>query len=196
LLSIGRPDEAEQQVARIVEDDPLCQMWYYTMAISLAALGREDDALGAIRRAVELDPQFWLGWTLQGLLHAVHGRDAESLQCAEKGIAGAPWAPVANGVMAAALTNADRANDAEPLLNVLRSNPSVGSIGMTYYYLARGDIERVIEWAGTAADQRVASLVTILVRPFEPRLRTSPEWPALLKRLNLAPTSTAATARL
>ena len=187
LFSIGRPDEAAQHVARIIDDDPLCQMWHYTKALTLAALGREDEALDAIRRAVELDSQFWIGWMLQSLLHSVQGRHAESLHCAEKAIAAAPWAPIANGAMAAALANTGRPADAEPMLDGLRSNASTGPLGMAYYSLARGDIDGAVEWAGAAADQRVASLVTIVIRPFEPRLRTSPGWPALLKKLNLTP---------
>ena len=187
LFSIGRPDEAAQHVARIIDDDPLCQMWHYTKALTLAALGREDEALDATRRAVELDSQFWIGWMLQSLLHSVQGRHAESLHCAEKAIAAAPWAPIANGAMAAALANTGRPADAEPMLDGLRSNASTGPLGMAYYSLARGDIDGAVEWAGAAADQRVASLVTIVIRPFEPRLRTSPGWPALLKKLNLTP---------
>jgi serine/threonine-protein kinase len=168
LFSIGRPDEAAQHVARIIDDDPLCQMWHYTKALTLAALGREDEALDAIRRAVELDSQFWIGWMLQSLLHSVQGRHAESLHCAEKAIAAAPWAPIANGAMAAALANTGRPADAEPMLDGLRSNASTGPLGMAYYSLARGDIDGAVEWAGAAADQRVASLVTIVIRPFEP----------------------------
>jgi eukaryotic-like serine/threonine-protein kinase len=187
LFSIGRPDEAAQHVARIIDDDPLCQMWHYTQALTLAALGREDEALDAIRRAVELDSQFWIGWMLQSLLHSVQGRHAESLHCAEKAIAAAPWAPIANGAMAAALVNTGRPADAEPMLDGLRSNASSGPLGMAYYSLARGDMDGAVEWAGAAADQRVASLVTIVIRPFEPRLRTSHGWPALLKKLNLTP---------
>jgi serine/threonine-protein kinase len=187
LFSIGRPDEAAQHVARIIDDDPLCQMWHYTQALTLAALGREDEALDAIRRAVELDSQFWIGWMLQSLLHSVQGRHAESLHCAEKAIAAAPWAPIANGAMAAALANTGRPADAEPMLDGLRSNASTGPLGMAYYSLARGDMDGAVEWAGAAADQRVASLVTIVIRPFEPRLRTSHGWPALLKKLNLTP---------
>ena len=187
VFSVGRPEEARHLVAQIIEDDPLCQMWYFTQAIMLAALGREDEAIGALRRALELDPQFWIGWMFQGLLHALHGRHAESLHCAEKSIAGAPWAPGANGLMAAVLVNTDRASDAEPMLNALGDNASVGPLGMTYYFLARGDMERAVESAGKAADQRIASLVTILIRPFEPRMRTAPGWPALLKKLNLTP---------
>jgi tetratricopeptide (TPR) repeat protein len=187
VFSIGRPEQARQLVAEIIEDDPLCLMWHFTLALTLAALGREDEANGALRRALELDPQFWIGWMLQGLLHALHGRHAESFDCAEKSLASAPWAPGANGLMAAVYANAGRASDAEPMLNALHSHASAGPLGMAYHFLARGDMDRAVEWASKGADQRIASLVTIRVRPFEPRLPTSPAWPALLKKLNLTP---------
>ena len=64
LFSIGRATEAKQQMDRVVEEDPLSQMWRYIMSVTLSALGRDDEALCEIRKAVELDPQFWLGWTL------------------------------------------------------------------------------------------------------------------------------------
>ena len=187
LLSIGRPAEARRQHDRVIDEDPLSQMWHYTSAVSLLALGSEEAALNECRRSVELDPQFWVGWMLQGLIHALHGRHPESLQCAETAVASAARAPVAIGPMAAALVNTGRTVDAEPLLDELRSNTATGPIGMAYFHLARGDMDGAVEWAGKAADQRVASLVTIFVRPFEPRLRHAAGWPALLKTLNLAP---------
>jgi len=185
LLSIGRLAEARRQHERVIEEDPLSQMWHYTAALALLALGSEEAALNECRKSVELDPQFWVGWMLLGLIHALHGRHAESMQCAEKAVAGAARAPVAIGLMAAALVNTGRTVDAEPLLDELRSNTPTGPIGLAYFYLARGDMDGAVEWAGKAADQRVASLVTILIRPFESRLRTSAGWPALLKKLNL-----------
>jgi serine/threonine-protein kinase len=187
LFSMGRATEAKQQMDRVVEEDPLSQMWRYTMSVTLAGSGRDDEALRESRKAVELDPQFWLGWTFQSLLHAFHGQHAESLTCAEKGIAGAAWASQAIGAMAAALANMDRTVDAEPLLATLQSDTSVGPLGLVCYSVARGDVDSAVEWAEKAADQRIASLVTLLIRAFEPRLNKSAGWPALLKKLNLTP---------
>jgi len=187
LFSMGRATEAKQQMDRVVEEDPLSQMWRYSMSVTLAGSGRDDEALRESRKAVELDPQFWLGWTFQSLLHAFHGQHAESLTCAEKGIAGAAWASQAIGAMAAALANMDRTVDAEPLLATLQSDTSVGPLGLVCYSVARGDVDSAVEWAEKAADQRIASLVTLLIRAFEPRLNKSAGWPALLKKLNLTP---------
>ena len=48
-------------------------------------------------------------------------------------------------------------------------------------------MDGAVEWTDKAADQRVASLVTIMIRPFEPRLRHAAGFPALLKKMNLTP---------
>jgi tetratricopeptide (TPR) repeat protein len=160
------------------------------LALLLLALGSEERALNECQKSVELDQQFWVGWMLQGVIHALRGRHTESMHSAEQAVARAARAPVAVGLMAAALVNTGRTVDAEPLLDELRSNTPTGPIGMAYYYLARGDMDGAVEWAGAAAEQRVASLVTILIRPFEPRLRTANAFPALLKKLNLAPATT------
>jgi tetratricopeptide (TPR) repeat protein len=191
LLSIGRPDEAQRWHEQIIEEDPLSQMWHYTLAVSLLALGSDDAALNECRRSIELDPQFWIGWMLQGVIHALHGRHAESMRCAEQAMATAARAPLATGVLAAALVAAGRTMDAEPLLEELRRNTATGPLGLAYYHLARGDMDGVVEWAGAAAAQRVASLITIVIRPFEPRLKHAAGWPALLKTLNLGPASIA-----
>ena len=187
LFSIGRPAEGKRQHDRVIEEDPLSQMWRYTVSLILHGCGLENDALNECRNSVELDAQFWLGWAFLGLLHGVHGRHAESLRCAEKAIAAAPWAPLAIGVTAAARMNADRTTDAEPLLDTLRDDPLNGPMGLAYYNLMRGDIDSAVECAGKAADQRFVSLVTIFIRPFERRLEKSAGWPALLEKLRLTP---------
>ena len=185
LLSIGRANEARQQMVRVIEEDPLCQMWRFSMALALLGLGLDDEALDAARKSVELDPQFWIGWMLLGLLHAINGRHAEALPCAEKAIAGGPFAPMSIGVMAGALANVDQPEKAEPLIATLRADSHGGPMGLAFHSLARGDLDGAVHWAGKTAEQRFTSLTTVLLRPFEPRLRTSAGWPALLKKLNL-----------
>jgi tetratricopeptide (TPR) repeat protein len=172
---------------RVIEEDPMGQMWRYGMSLTLMSLGLEDQAIEQCRKSVELDPQFWIGWFLLATYHSLHGRHAEALHCAEAAFSIAHWAPMALGVKAGALANTGRMTEAEPLLEALRSESSTGAIGLAYYSLARGDLDSAVESAGQAADQRMASLVTIFIRPFEPRLRTSPGWPALMTKLNLTP---------
>jgi tetratricopeptide (TPR) repeat protein len=187
LVSVGRVAEGKRQMDRVVDEDPLGQMWRFTMSLTLLALGLEDEGVIQCRKSVELDPQFWLGWYLLGIYHALQGRYGEAFQCADRASAIAPWASMPIGVKAAALAHMDRAAEAELLLDTLRGDSINGPFGLAYYSLVRGDVDGAVAWAGQAADQRFASLVTIFVRPFESRLRTAPGWPALLKKMNLEP---------
>jgi serine/threonine-protein kinase len=186
LFSTGRIDEARRQIERVLEEDPLCQMWHNMHSYVLQGAGLTDEAIEAMRRAVDLDPQFWWGWMQLGLLCGISGRHSEALHCAEKSVAAAPWSPYSMGLMAGALENLGQHERAEPLLTALRADASRGPTGLACWSVLRGDIEGAVDWVGKAADQRFTGVVMILIRVFEPLLRQSVRWPALLKKINLA----------
>jgi eukaryotic-like serine/threonine-protein kinase len=186
LFATGRADEARLQLSRVIEEDPLCQMWRLMRANLLPSVGLEDEALDDARKAVELDPGFWIGWADLGLLYARRHQHSEAMRCAERAMAGAPWCPYSIGVMAAALANEGQATSAEPLLVALQGDAYAGPVGLAVYFLARGEIEQAVEWSAKAADQRFPAFIPRVIRPFEPSLRRSAAWPAVLKRMNLA----------
>jgi len=186
LFAIGRPEDARQQNARVIDEDPLCPIWLYLRAQVLQSLGLDDEALDASRKVVEIDPQFWIGWTQLGLRYSIHGRHAEALDCAEKGYATAPGSAYGAGVMAAAFANAGQTEKAAPLVDRLRGDSYAGPLGLSVYYLARGEVDRAAECLGKAVDQRYPFIIPMVFRPFEPRLRQSAAWPALLRKVNLA----------
>ena len=186
LFATGRTDEARLQLSRVIEEDPLCQMWRLMRANLLPSAGLEHEALDDARKAVELDPDFWLGWADLGLLCARRHQHTEAMQCAERAMAGAPWCPYSIGVMAAALANEGQATRAEPLLAALQGDAYGGPVGLAVYFLARGEIEQAVEWSAKAAERRFPAFIPRLIRTFEPSLRHSPAWPAVLKKMNLA----------
>jgi serine/threonine-protein kinase len=185
LSAVGRASDARNEHARVLDEDPLCQTWYVGASSALLALGLEEQALAAARKSVEIDPDFWFGWMWLGALHAVRRQHEEALPCAEKAIARASWAPYAIGLMAAALSNVHRSDDAEPYLARLRGDPYGGPAGLAMYCVARHDVDQALEWASRAVDQRYTGFLVGVLRPFEPLLRLSAAWPALLKRMNL-----------
>lgn len=97
----------------------------------------------------------------------------------------APWCPYSIGVMAAAFANEGQASRAEPLLAALQGDAYGGPVGFVVYFLARGDIEKAVEWSAKAAGQRFPAFIPRLIRAFEPSLRRSPAWPGVLKKMNL-----------
>jgi hypothetical protein len=88
--------------------------------------------------------------------------------------------------MAGALANEGQANRAEPLIVALRDDAYGGPVGLAVYFLARGEIEQAVEWSAKAAEQRFPAFIPRLIRTFEPSLRRSAAWPAVLKKMNLA----------
>jgi TolB-like protein/predicted Ser/Thr protein kinase len=186
LFATGRTDEARRQLSRVIDEDPLCQMWRLMRANVLPGAGLEHEALDDARKAVELDPGFWLGWADLGLLYARRHQHPEAMQCAERAMAGAPWCPYSIGVMAAALANQGEVNEAQSLLVALRGDAYGGPVGLAVYSLARGEIEQAVAWSAKAVEQRFPAFIPRVIRAFEPSLRRSAAWPDVLKRMNLA----------
>jgi tetratricopeptide (TPR) repeat protein len=187
LLAIGRGNEGLAEHRHVLDEDPLCQTWHYTTGATLHALGRDEEALAEMQKAVEIDPDFWLGWVWLGAFQAVQQQHDQSLSCAEKAIARAPWSPYAMGLIAAALLNVGRSGDAEPYLAQLRADSYGGPAGLALHHVARGDADQAVEAASKAVERRYTIILGTLLRPFEPVFRQSAAWPALLKKMNLLP---------
>ena len=187
LQSVGRARDAQLNQARVIDEDPLCQMWHVMHANILEGLGRGDEALAEFKTAVALDPNFWFGAAQLGVAHGVRGQHAEAMRCAEHAIASAPWSPFSMGLMAGASENVGQAERAEPLLAALRSDAYGGPAGLMCYALVRRDVALAVECVRLAARQRFPTFIPVWVRPYEPLLRQSPAWPDALKAMNLTP---------
>jgi tetratricopeptide (TPR) repeat protein len=152
----------------------------------LSSLGQYDEALVTIQKAVELDPQFWWGWMTLGLLQGTLRQHPESLRCAEKAYAGAAWSPYSIGLLAGTLMNAGETEKAEGLLVKLQADSDRASIGLNCFYLVRGEIDKALECATRALDERCFAVITIIIRPYETLFRRSSAWPVLLRKMNLS----------
>jgi tetratricopeptide (TPR) repeat protein len=171
---------------RVLDEDPLSQMWHCMLTSVLSSMGQYDEALVTIQKAVALDPQFWWGWMTLGLLHGTLRQHPESLRCAEKAYAGAAWSPYSIGLLAGTLMNAGETEKAEALLVKLQADSDRASIGLTCFYLVRGEIDKALECAARALDERCFAVITIIIRPYETLFRKSSAWPVLLRKMNLS----------
>jgi eukaryotic-like serine/threonine-protein kinase len=189
LEPLGRAGEALEHMRQVIELDPLCQMWHFVAATVLGALGRDAEAVAACERAVELDPQFWFGWWELGMRHATQGRPVPTLDCARKASAGAPWSPLSIGLLAGALEVAGETGEAKALLDRVQADPYRHPVARFCYHLVRRDKDSAVDALGRAVENRFTSIIVTSIRPFEPYLRQSSGWPALLKKMNLTEAS-------
>jgi serine/threonine-protein kinase len=184
LQSTGRIAEARQQMERVIDEDPLCQMWHYMYSLVLRTQGLHEESLACNRKAVELDPQFWIGWMQLGLGHAIAGRHDDARRCAEKAYSLAPWAPQAIAVMAAAYANTGNSEQADVLLAALHGDAPGGPMGLAVYHICVGDAEQAAEWVKSSVE-RFSGGIILVIRPFQLQLRNTRAWPSILKALNL-----------
>jgi TolB-like protein len=186
LFSLGRFEGALTDLTRVIDEDPLCQMWRMMRANLLAGMGRVDEAIDEARRAVELDPTFWVGWLDLGVLLAIGRHHDEAHACAARAMAAAPWSPLSIGLMAATLANGGRTAEGDALLATLPGDAYGGPLAHAISSLARGDNEAAAEWAVKTVEQRFPSAIPRLVRQFEPQLRPTAAWPRVLQAAKLA----------
>ena len=90
-------------------------------------------------------------------------------------------------MMAGMLANIGQPERAAPLLDSLRADVHGGPVGLFVDSVTRSDTNAAVRWAIKAADVRFPAFIPIWVRAFEPVLRESADWPAVLKAMNLAP---------
>ena len=70
LLPIGRADEAVEECARALREDPLDLLGRVRFAQCLEAARRHDDASAELRRVLELDEDLWFTHFILGLATA------------------------------------------------------------------------------------------------------------------------------
>ena len=184
LFAIGRTEEAYREMQRVLEQDPLGQIWHHCLAQVLSAMRLDIEAVAAFRKAVALDPGYWWGAVSLGIFHAKLGQYTEAREYADRGYAAAPWCPYSIGLLAGLMRNAGETKQAEELLSRLRSDFRE-PVGLAVCHLVCGEIDKAVEWFGTAVDQRFAVVISTVIRPFEPLLRQSSAWPGLLKKMKL-----------
>lgn len=185
LLPVGRYDEAAQQCARALEEDPLDVMGRLRYAQCLRAAGRIAEAQREQRRALELDEGLWFSHFLIGLDHLIDGEDDEALRHIERAHALAPWSPSAAGLRAAILMiTGDRQRSTGILEQMEADRTFPAALGLAIYHLLCSDVDTCADWTERAIADRHPAIFYFLTHASA--LRRSHRWPALAKQLQLS----------
>ena len=181
LLPIGRFDEAVDEMARGLQEDPLNLLYRHHYAIGLRHCGRLSEAEDELRRVLEIDAGFPLALASLASLCAQQGRLDEALSLTERAYVLTPWAHPIIGQLAALRVLAGTAS-AQPLLETLGSGQMYGAAaGLAMFHAMRGEFQLAAPWAERAIEERYPPLLRIV----GPLLRPTPVWPLLAKRMNL-----------
>jgi TolB-like protein/predicted Ser/Thr protein kinase len=182
LLSMGRTEDAVEELKRAVLEDPLNLLFRAVLAGCLMAAGRFEDALTEARRILELDENSPLAYSSLAANYAYRGLFNEALPLAEKACSLMPWNLQAIGTFAAVLQRTGNTKRAEEVLQKLRNAPEAYGAprGLTMFHLLCGEIDQAADWFEKAIEQRDPAMPGLGYR-----FRSSPRWPALAKLMNL-----------
>ena len=189
LSSLGRFEDAEIQIARGFELEPLSSTVMHGAMMNSVLGGRYAEAIERGIRGIENDPHYFLIRTWLGLAYEMTGEHREAIQQQEKAVElcdrSVSW--VTGSLGHAYGTAGDRAR-AEEILKKLLDLDQRGSVdpyGIASVYLGLGDRENALRCIERAAETRGLLPVMIKGDPRYKSLHSEPRYQAALRKLNL-----------
>jgi eukaryotic-like serine/threonine-protein kinase len=183
LVTMGRLEEAEEQITRARELDPLSPMINTTIGVPSFYARQYDRALAAFQRAAEIGPDFWLTHIWLGWTYSETGRYAEAVAefQREKDLGALKYGGLGYAYARAGDHQAAREVLAEALKKAERQYLSSHAIAIIY--AALGEKDQAFRWLDRALSERDEEMTIIKVDPRLDSLRTDVRFDRLVERV-------------
>ena len=181
LVAAGRFDEAEWEMRRATELDPLSLIANAALGWVLYHAGSHQAALEQLALAEELNPEFelvylWRGWTLESM-----GDYAGAIAALRENVARSAGSAIGVASLARALALNGEVQEARELLDGLHAQGAyLPSYEVAKAYVALADKEAAERWLQRAYTQRSHSMVFLQVDPQLQGMRESPGYQTLI----------------
>ena len=183
---MGRMREAEQQVDRLLNEDPHNLFFGNVAGAYLLAAGKPKEAEARQKQVLELDSNYWLPWGWLSFQYLREGRLAEAIEMAERARSLAGWNPCVAGMLAGLLERTGNEARAQALPERLGDGTAFGAAaGFMSYYAALGDAGRAVDWFEKSIEQRDTRCPWIFPHMLGPVILSSPRWPEMAPKMNL-----------
>jgi serine/threonine-protein kinase len=187
LSAMGRHSEAMAEARRSVELNPLSLLHQAAAARPFYMARRYPEAIAQAQRALKDDSTFTRAHFWVGLSFEQTGRLPEAIREFQAAItwAGTDSIPVYLAALGHAYAVAGRRDQAEQLIEALKSRPYVSPVDIATVYTGLGERDRAFEWLERGFSGRAYGLVFVATDPrFEP-LRGDPRFTALVRKVGL-----------
>jgi eukaryotic-like serine/threonine-protein kinase len=186
LLPTGRAQEAADQHAIALKEDPLNLMARAERAVCLRAAAQHARGNEELRQILDLDETFFFPYFMLGVNLTADADMVEARRLAERGFAIAPWFKPMVGLLAAVLIRSGETDRAGMLLRQHLSPEQgyIDPIGPAVFHLVNGDVDQMADWVEKAIEERQFA-VFFFLRSHGQSLRASSRWPALARMLKL-----------
>ena len=183
LTARARFDEAQKEIERAQEADPLSVTLAYDAGWNLIYARRYGEAAEACRRALEHDPNFDLARGLRGLALVLDGRTADGLPELERAASHAD-SSVVDLLLVHGYAFAGRTDDARALLDRVTESARTRyvcayEVGSAHAALA--NLEAAFSWFERAIRERSDCVVWLRVEPWLDRLRADTRYASLTR---------------
>jgi eukaryotic-like serine/threonine-protein kinase len=182
LLPLGRFEEALQERAKAIAQDPLNPAWHGTQALTLLWSEKYELAIAEARKALELDDPTYVPYYVIAMSYFFQGKLAEARESAEEAFRQAPWHSGTIGILAGLLVRAGEKERAEKLLATLQRRTPTGTLT---HHLVCGEIDAAIDSYERDIELRDLRAPMTASAGFAKALRAHPRWPKLAKMMNL-----------
>jgi serine/threonine-protein kinase len=190
LAAMGRFGEAEEQVRRAKEIDPLSAIINRDVAWTYYFAGRYDQAAEQLQKVLELDPKFSPAYSLLGRVYEQMGRPEQAVAALQKAVALSGENPATRVMLAHAHAVANRPDEARRILAEVQARPGatvLSPYALATVHAALGETDAAIAGLRRAAAERSSDMVYLKVDPKLARLRTDPRVVELMKDMKLPP---------
>jgi tetratricopeptide (TPR) repeat protein len=190
LVPMRRLDEAIAASRRAVELDPLSPFLQWRLGYRYYLTRQWDRAIAQFHGVLELDPHHLWAYMFFGFTYLQAGKFEEAIRACETVAQLMGRSPLALGMLGAAYACAGRTGEAQKLLGELHElaqKTYVPPLSFAVLCPALGEIDKGLDWLEQAVDERVGIIIHLHIDPSFDLLRSHPRYPALLRKMNLAP---------
>ncbi len=189
LIPHGRIDEAEAEVAAMLQSDPLSLLVRWWVSTVEYLRHRPERMHDEGRHMLALDPTHFLGHLVIGLACIERNTPDEAVAALEEARELSGGTPITIGYLALAYGRAGRRDDALKLLErteAMSAKAYIPPSTLALGYVGLEDWDAAFHWWDRAVEARDPLVVPIKTFPFFDPVRSDPRYRALLHKMNLS----------
>ena len=194
LVAMGRFDAAITEATAATESDPGSAAVAQDAALVYLFAGRYGEAIDRWKRVIDLDPANAAAYAFLANALAETGKVQEAVAAAESATRLVPpgTSMLVDAWLTAAYVRTGRPAEGVKLLTLwesLATRRYVDAGMMTPFYICLGKMDKAIEWACRAIEERSAQLPWYKTSPLRPssEKRSDPRWSDVLRRIGFSP---------
>ncbi len=190
LALLGRFDEAEPEIQRARELDPLSVIIHEGSPYLRNLRGDYEGALREFQQIMDLDSSFYKAYSGMGRVYSLMGRYDDAIVMFHEALRISGDIPNITGALGQTLALAGRREEALHCLDELHSTARTRYVPSTCFaivHIGLGELDKSLDWLELACDEHELPITTAKVHPVYDPLRSQARFKDILARVGFLP---------